>query len=176
MRGADLEDYTLAMRMLSIIVSACLASACGSAGGAPDPAASDAVVTASDRPDQTAPQQVPDGVPIASAEELAGEYRVAGIDDAALDAPIGIALSISESEIEYEGACGGYAWSYTLDAGALETTATREPDTSCLASALIHHAVFDTAEAIGAATYVERTQSNGIRLSGGGRSITLFSQ
>ena len=176
MRGADLKDYAQAMRIFPIIVSACLASACSGADKAPDGANPSSVVTASDQPDRAAPQSVPAGVPIASASELAGEYRVAGIDDAALDVPFGIALSIGESEIEYDGACGGYAWSYSLEAGELETTPTREPDPSCLTSALVHHAVFDTAEAIDAATYVERTPANGIRLSGGGRSITLFSQ
>ena len=87
-----------------------------------------------------------------------------------------LAVAITADEIEFDAPCGGYAWRYTLDAGALQLSRTREPAASCLATARIHHAVFDTAAAIEAARRAERTPSNAIRLSGGGRSVELYTQ
>ena len=116
----------------------------------------------------------PDGAAIGSAAALRGTFRVAGIDDRELDLPFGLAVAITAEEIEFDAPCGAYAWRYTLDAGALQLSRTREPAASCLATARIHHAVFDTAAAIEAARRAERTPANAVRLSGGGRSVELY--
>ena len=134
-----------------------------------------AACTAMSPADSTAPAP-PDGAAIGSAAALPGTYRVAGIDDRELDLPFGLAVAITADEIEFDAPCDGYAWRYTLDAGALQLSRTREPAASCLATARIHHAVFDTAAAIEAARRAERTPSNAIRLSGGGRSVELYTQ
>jgi hypothetical protein len=107
---------------------------------------------------------------------LAGEYRVAEIDGADIDAPFGLALSVSATRIAFEGPCGGYAWDYQVDGTRIETARTVSPDPACLAHARIHHLVFNLAEAIDTATQASRTPSNGIALSGVGKSVTLYSQ
>jgi len=108
--------------------------------------------------------------------DLAGEFRVAGIDGTPLDPPFGLALSVSEDRIVFDAACGGYAWNYRLVGRRLRTTQIASPDLKCLATARIHHVVFDLARAVDAATDAGRDTSNAIVLSGGDRSVTLYSQ
>lgn len=107
---------------------------------------------------------------------LEGEYRIAGIDGAALDVPFGLALSVSPDRIVFDGPCEGYAWSYQIKGRSLETTRIASPDPECLKAARIHHVVFDLAEAVDAATTVVRDPSNAVILSGGGHQLTLYSQ
>lgn len=113
---------------------------------------------------------------LAAVPSLAGEYRVAGIDGKPLDLPYGLALSISPQRIVFEAPCNGYAWTYRLEGKRLILDQTARPDAACLATARIHHSVFDLAEAIGAATHVGRDSSNAVILAGGGHSVTLYSQ
>jgi len=133
--------------------------------------------------DESSPQAAP-AVEATSApdpqrspvETLTGEYRVAGINGAPVDAPFGLALSITQNRIVFDGLCGGYAWDYRLDGANLTTRQTVSPDPACLATARIHHLVFDLAKAVDAATRAGRSPSNGIELSGSGQSVTLYSQ
>jgi hypothetical protein len=113
---------------------------------------------------------------LSPVETLTGEYRVAGVNGAPIDAPFGLALSITESRIVFDGPCGGYAWDYRLDGANLAPNRAVSPDPACLATARIHHLVFDLATAIDAATRAGRSPSNGIELSGSGQSVTLYSQ
>lgn len=110
------------------------------------------------------------------AGEIAGEYRVAGIDGQSLDLPFGLALSITPQRIVMDAPCNGYAWDYRLDGKALSVSRTAEPDPECLARARIHHAVFDLAAAVDAATAAGRDPSHAVILAGGGHSVTLYSQ
>ena len=164
------------MQTFWIAALASLLAACNGAMPASPDTSGEGELTVSDGPGEEPPHRVPGGVAIASTAELAGEYRVAGIDDDALDLPFAMVVSITESEIEQPGPCGGYGWSYSLKQGVFQKVSIREPDPACLARSRIHFAVFATAEAIDAASYAERTPANGIRFSGGGRSVTLFSQ
>lgn len=107
---------------------------------------------------------------------LVGEYRVAGIDGEALDLPFAMTLSIDERSIVNEGVCGGDAWDYRLEGSELELTRTRRPDPECLATVRVYPEVLHLPAAIDAATRAERTPSNAIELSGGGHSVTLYSQ
>jgi hypothetical protein len=107
---------------------------------------------------------------------LTGEYRVAGIDGEALDLPFALTLSIDDRSIVNEGVCGGDAWDYRLEGTDLTLTRTRSPDPACLATVRVDPVVFRLPAAIDAATRAERTPSNGIELSGGGHSVTLYSQ
>ncbi len=107
---------------------------------------------------------------------LVGEYRVAGIDGEPLDLPFALTLSIDDRLIVNEGVCGGDAWDYRLEGTKLELTRTRSPDPACLATVRLHPVVLRLPAAIDAATRAERTPSNGIELSGGGHSVTLYSQ
>jgi hypothetical protein len=114
---------------------------------------------------------------------LVGEYRVAGIDGAEVGGGIGIGLSITEREIYFEPRCAGFNWSYTYKDGDLSTdrpvrrgassTAGPQPPV-CLVA--IHVEQARLATALDAVTQAERTPSNGIELTGGGHSVTLYSQ
>jgi hypothetical protein len=115
-------------------------------------------------------------LPLEPVGKLAGEYRVAGINSEDIDAPFGLALSASDNRITFAGPSGGYSWDYRLVETRLATTRAASPDPACLATARIHHLVFDLAAALDRATQAGRTPSNGITLSGGGRSVTLYSQ
>lgn len=148
---------------LSLIAAASLAACSPVAETASQPPAA---VEATAAPD---PQLSP-------VETLTGEYRVAGINGAPIDAPFGLALSITESRIVFDGPCGGYAWDYRLDGDNLETSRTVSPDPACIATARIHYPVFDLAKAADAATRAGRSPGNGIELSGSGQSVTLYSQ
>jgi hypothetical protein len=121
--------------------------------------------------------------PAAAPASLAGEYRVAGIDGEPLNAGFGIALSITEDRISYEPECAGFVWDYTHEAGVLTTERSarygpqRQPDGSVVVCAVgVAPELRQLGQAIDAATRAERTPSNAIELSGGGRSVTLFTQ
>lgn len=104
---------------------------------------------------------------------LVGEWRVAGIDGQPIDAPIGIALTIDAQVIGFDPRCAGFTWDYTYSAGTLEAI-RRNPTAIC---AIGYDPVLDRlADALDRVTIVRRTAANGIELSGGGRSVTLFSQ
>ena len=123
------------------------------------------------------PAAAPDAASgLTPVSSLVGEYRVAAIDGAALDVPFGLALSIAPDRIVFEGPCKGYAWRYRLKGQALSTTRTASPDPACLATARIHHLVFDLATAVDGATSAGRDGSNAVILSGGGHQVTLYSQ
>ena len=123
------------------------------------------------------PVAVPDAVsntlPVTS---LAGEYRVAGIDGKPLDWPFGIALSVSQDRIVFDGPCNGYAWDYRLMGRSLQLRRSASPNPDCLAAARIHHLVFDLATAVDAATSAGRDPSNAVILAGGDHQVTLYSQ
>lgn len=137
---------------------------------APAPAASPAAeapqTSASVQPD------VPPPVDALAAAELPGEYRIAGVDGGDIDLPYGITASIDGNRIHIVADCVNAAWRYTYHGGRLATT--RVATESCARGLTREEeavvAAFDSArEAV-------RTPSNGIELSGGGRSVTLFSQ
>lgn len=127
-------------------------------------------------PPPSATLEVPDVRQLSPVASLVGEYRVAGINDAPLDAPIGLALSISDRRITFDGPCGAAAWDYRLAGTRLQTDRVASPDPACLATARVHNLAIALGGALDAATQVGRSPSNGIEFSGGGRSVTLYSQ
>lgn len=116
-------------------------------------------------------------------EDLIGEWRVAGIDGRALVGNTGIAVTITGDRIEYEPKCAGFVWNYTYANAVIATVRAKsinarppgEPPAPVCAVA-----VSPEARQLGAAldrvTRARYTAAGGIRLSGGGRSVTLFSQ
>ncbi len=114
-----------------------------------------------------------DPAPSPTAQSLAGEYRVAGIDGEDLDAPIGIAVSISPTTIELEP-CAGFAWTYTYTGRRLETA--RIPVSGDEPTCRVEPAITRAGLALAEATRVTRTAANGLEFRGGGRSVLLFSQ
>ncbi|WP_202389530.1 hypothetical protein [Croceibacterium soli] len=104
--------------------------------------------------------------------EPAGEYRIAGVDGGDIDLPHGITASIGADRIEVVSQCVEMAWSYRLEGRALQTT--RLPVVTCDRGRYPQEEAIEAA--FTAAREVERTESNGLRFSGGGRSVILFSQ
>ena len=104
---------------------------------------------------------------------LVGEYRVAGIDGEALDAPTGIAVSIDPETIEL-APCAGMVWNYTYADGMIATRRTPYLDSAIMCR--IGPETAAVGAAIDVADSVRRTAANGIELAGGGHSVLLFSQ
>ena len=114
--------------------------------------------------------------PLEPVGKLAGEYRVAGINDASIDLPIGVVLSISDRRMALDGPCGGAEWVYQLAGKRLHTVRVASPDQNCLGTGRSHSLTIALVAALDRATQAGRTPSNGITLSGGGRLVTLYSQ
>ncbi len=109
---------------------------------------------------------------VSAPETLQGEYRVAGVNGGEIDLPHGITASIGEDRIELASGCVHLRWTYTYEAGSLATVPV--PVETCERSLLPEEEALDAA--ITAATAVRRTPENGVALSSGGHSATLFSQ
>lgn len=149
------------------IVAACLLAACQQPAEAPPPAPT--------------PSATPEpGLPAPAS--LVGEYRVAGIDGAALDADFGIALSIDAGRVSFEPTCAGFVWSYAYSDGRLDIERRQEalhragdpPAPVCAVAVAPEQRRL--AAALDAVDRAGRTPANGIELSGNGRSVLLFSQ
>ncbi len=134
-----------------------------------------------------APGGVPGGIPITSVGDLLGEYRVAGIDEKQLGGNVGIAVSVDGELLSFEPICAGFIWQVSFEGEALDLTRYREPVPAhepgevlppirpvCTVGLLPQWR--QLAGALDAVTRAQRTPGNAIRLSGGGRSVTLFSQ
>ena len=116
---------------------------------------------------------VPDETPaIASAAALAGEYRVAGVDGAEIDLPHAITASIDGERIHLTSDCVNFAWSYRFEGERLVTA--QVPVESC--ARRYEPTEQELLAALGVADTVRRTPANAIEISGGGHSVTLFSQ
>ena len=120
---------------------------------------------------------------IAAVGDLVGEYRVAGIDGAGLQADFGIAVSIDGPMLSYEPTCAGFVWTIAEDAGAFTFTRspgfgpTRQPDgTIAVCAVAVPPEMERLGAAVDAARRAWRTPANGVLLEGGGRSVLLFSQ
>jgi hypothetical protein len=113
-----------------------------------------------------------EGLPV-PVESLAGEWRVAGIDGEEVNAPYGITLSINDETIDLLD-CADLKWTYSYTDGQIETAHLpfRSTEILCRPPPEVQAA----GEAIDAATRVARTPSNGVELSGGGHSLTLYAQ
>ena len=109
---------------------------------------------------------------------LAGEWRVAGIDGEDFDEPYGIALSADEHDIWWEPRCAGARVAYRISGARFEVVppprGTRPPAPVCKIAPPPRLA--EVMDAIRAAGRIERKPQNGVRLSGEGHSLPLFSQ
>ena len=121
---------------------------------------------------------------LSSVAELQGEYRVAGIDNAALDAPFGIALSIVGQVLSFEPVCAGFVWTISIAPdGRLQLV--RNPDfgperqddgTVAVCAVAVPPELTQLGDALDRISVAQRTPEGGLLLSGNGRSVTLFSQ
>ena len=177
------------MRWIALTLSLALA-ACGPAPDErPEPDATAAASTVSERsvepPTPADPgTTVPEGSqPITAVGPLIGEYRVAGIDGTEVPGDIGLAVSIDGAMLSYEPTCAGFAWTITEERGGFSFARApgygpaRQPDgTFMVCEVGVSPEQRRLAEAIDAARNAWRTPSNGILLEGNGRSVLLFSQ
>jgi hypothetical protein len=125
------------------------------------------------------PRSSETAAPLAAPESLIGEYRVAGIDGRSLDAPFGIALSITDGQVSFEPACAAFVWSYAYLKGSVDIERRQEkrnhpPPPVCPEP--VAPQLDRLATALDAVDRARRTPENGIELSGNGRSVLLFSQ
>ncbi|MFU7527345.1 hypothetical protein ACM64M_02320 [Qipengyuania sp. ASV99] len=117
---------------------------------------------------------------------LTGEYRVAAIDGQEVGGGIGIALTVTDSMIWFDPRCAGFSWTYAYSGGALTMerpersrfeggpyVASRMRPTCRIA---VHPEQQRLAAALDAAARAQKVPSNGIELSGGGHSVTLYAQ
>jgi hypothetical protein len=108
---------------------------------------------------------------------LAGEWRVAGIDGKPFDESYGLALSADDSKIWWAPPCAGYERSYDLDGTrARFSDLHKEGAPRIVCQIGIPSRLPDVFRAIDSADRVVRTPANAIEISGGGHSLTLFSQ
>ena len=122
-----------------------------------------------------APQVVPhdNSPPQSVAVSLTGHWRIAAIDGRDLNEPQGLALVGDANQLWMEPRCAGLIRNYRISGNSFSSTPENVgmvcmigmPQSSGLAM-----------QAIDVATRIERTPENGILLSGGGRSLLIFSQ
>ncbi len=135
-------------------------------------------------PDAAAPEPAAPAANGRAVETLAGEWRVAGIDGESLDADYGIALSADEEKIWWEPRCAGIVRLYRIEGSAITLDPPAPPPAQqglprpppALCTIGLPPGVERMMQALDAADTIVRTPQNGIELSGGGRSVTLFSQ
>jgi hypothetical protein len=135
---------------------------------APEPTSSDSTAEPS-----AAPSLDEGGEPIASPEQLAGEYRVAGVGGEGIDLPYGISASITANTIHLTADCVNVEWGYVMDAdGSLATL--RVPTEGCARG--LNPTEEALVEAFDGAENVSRNRANGYEFSGRGPTATLFTQ
>ena len=150
------------MTKLAFATIPILLASCGPQGEspAPSPAAGPTFSVARDEPRPVADFQ------------LAGEYRVAGVDGGDIDQPYAITASITATRIHVTADCLNFAWAYTIEGDHIATS--RAAVEGCgRGPTLAEDAVV---AALDSAVGVARTPANAIELRGGGRSVTLFLQ
>ena len=106
---------------------------------------------------------------------LEGYWRVASIDTEALDQPYGISLKGDDTRLWWEPACAKQIVTYTIMDNAFSASDPHGPGT-IVCDIGYPDALPQVWSAMLASDTIERTPENGVRISGGGRSVTLFSQ
>jgi hypothetical protein len=119
-----------------------------------------------------------EGQPVAT---LAGEWRVAGVDGQPFDENYGLALSADGSQVWWAPRCAGFVRSYRIEGMGVRFEPAPPPAASSgspspVCQIGIPSRLNDVFAALDSAERVVRTPANAIEISGGGRSLTLFSQ
>ncbi len=126
-------------------------------------------------PRPPAPPVAPEPPLAPSVATLAGEWRIAGIDGKPFDEPYGLALSGDAQEIWWASRCAGLIRSYRITGSSIRIGPAKRPSDAVCAIGLPPR-IDEVTRAIDSATAIRRTPSNGVEISGGGRSLLLFSQ
>jgi hypothetical protein len=112
---------------------------------------------------------------------LAGEWRVAGIDDLSVDQPIGLALRGTDSEIWWEPRCAGMARNYRIWGSRISFSSTEPPrqagqPTPPVCAIGLPAKLGQVFDVLDKASSISRTANNGILIAGAEHSVLLFSQ
>jgi hypothetical protein len=119
--------------------------------------------------------------PAAPVGSLAGAWRVAGIDGAGLDEPVGLALTGDERQLWWEPRCAGAARAYRIEGARISFASTGTPrpagaPTPPVCAIGLPPRLGDVMRALDEATSITRTESNGVLIAGPRHSVTLYSQ
>lgn len=116
-----------------------------------------------------------DEEPQSPAVDLAGYWRVAGIDGAPFDASYGIALSADAQRIWWEPECARQYREYSISGSDFSAPA-RSNDGEVVCDIGYPEELPEIWSVLEAADTIERTPENGVLISGNGRSLLIFSQ
>ena len=171
-------------RLIPLAALALVLAACGSEAPEPREAAAAQAATEAAPAPAPAPAPATPAVEPGPVETLAGAWRVAGIDGENLDEDYGIALSANGERIWWEPQCAGLVRLYRIEGTAITLEPPAPPPAQqglprpppALCTIGVPPAVNRVMQALDAADTVVRTPQNGVKLSGGGRSVLLFSQ
>lgn len=145
--------------------------------GCEDPAARDSApvpgATTVAEPEPAATQAPADA---RAVETLAGGWRVAGIDGEAFDETYGLALYGTDRLLYWEPDCAGQERRYVIDGTSFSASVPPSDGPRIVCDIGLPDRLPDVWAAVDMATTIERLPDNSVRLSGGGRSLTLFSQ
>lgn len=111
----------------------------------------------------------------ASTVVLAGEWRVAELNGEDIGKPYPIALSANGQRIWWEPSCALQYRIYNIQ-GQRFTVSPPAPSTSAVCDIAIPDELPRIWAALESADTIKLTPANGIRISGGRLSVTLFSQ
>lgn len=131
--------------------------------------------------DASPPASPPSTAAAVAVINLAGEWRVAGIDGRSIDEPIALSLTGNEHQLWWQPRCAGMVRSYRLDGQAI-TFASTEPPRPAGAPAppvceiALPPRLDEVFRALDDAQSVARSPSNGVLISGPSHSVLLFSQ
>lgn len=169
-----------ALFLLAALAS-CIEPADAPAGRSTPTAAAAPAQTARAAPDAARPSDPPPARAAASVTSLAGAWRIAGIDGAALDEPVGLALTGDERQLWWEPRCAGAARAYRIDGARISFASTEGPRPAGAATPPVcaiglPPRLGDVMRALDGATSISRTESNGILIAGPRHSVTLYSQ
>ncbi|HZV84304.1 MAG TPA: hypothetical protein VFF48_04880 [Brevundimonas sp.] len=117
----------------------------------------------------------------ATVGSLAGSWRIAGIDGAPLDEPVGLALTGDERQLWWEPRCAGAARDYSIEGSRISFASTQGPrpagaPTPPVCAIGLPPRLGDVMRALDGATSISRTPSNGVLIAGPRHSLTLYSQ
>ncbi len=171
------------MRYASLMLTAALFTAACDTEAEPEPGTGI-------QPQGSAEAPAPDAAPEQPEQfSLKGEWRVAGIDGKQVDLPTALTLSGGEQILDWDPECAQLAHRYTItDEDVFSAPRIRQFVTESArdnSKTPLHpppcaiglpEGLVDAMTAVESATKIERTEANGIRLSGYDRSITLFKQ